>query len=299
MAPELAALLVGLSTPAALRAPARRGTHPRLIIAAQLAGLVLVWTGIVGVLVAAFSPASGFFELCRAIVTSPAAAFGPLPASALALLTVALPGRALVHAIQTITAGRALHKGVMVTLHGTVVAGASMDTIACTVGVLRPRVVVDLDQLARLTAEQQRAVLAHEDGHAHGLHGLIVLVSRALAAGLAPWPGARQAATEIRRQLEAAADDRAAHRTGRRTVAGAIVAAACGPPPAGALGAAGWALWRVDRLLRRSAPDRRATLVASGVLILLGLVAGHWALHSAHLLSGWKLAFLAEVCCTV
>lgn len=299
MVPEFLALLVGLVTPTTLRIPASRGTHPRLMIAAQLAGLVLVWTGLIGVLLAAFSPGSGFFELCRAIVTSSASTLSPMPALALVVVAIALPGRALVRAIDAIVAGQALRRRLAVTARGPLVAQASMDNIACTVGVVRPRVIIDPERLAQLSTDEQHAVLAHEHAHAWGLHGLIVVVSQALAAGLAPWPGARRAEAEIRRQLEAAADDRAARRTGRPTVASAIVAAACGPPPSAALGASGWALWRVDRLLRQSVPDRRAKLSASGVLALLGLVVGHWSLHSAHLLSGGKLALLSEICCSL
>lgn len=299
MAAAVAVLLVGLCTPALLRGSSARGVRPRLIITAQLAGLVLLWGGVIGVVTSAAWPDHRFIELCRAAFTAQSSVLRPLPMAAVVLLTLVLLGRAAIRVVEVVAANRVLRRGLSAPSPDTGIVTASLDTVAYTVGVVRPQVIVDPVQLAQLTGSEQRAVLEHEHGHARGLHGLVDLIAQALAAGMAPWPGARHAHADVRRQLEAAADDRAARRTGRRTVAGAIVAVACSPPPAGALGASGSALWRVDRLLRAPTRDRRGALRALAVLALVVLLVGHWTLHSAYLLSGWRLAILADVCCTM
>lgn len=288
-------LLVGLASPIALRASSLRGAYPRSTIAGYVAGLLLVWTGLLGVVLATAAPGVGFFELCQALATAPLSTVDSGPTVALLVLASAVPIRALLQVVRSVLVGADLRRRLDVSSGSAGVVEASLPTVAYTVGVLRPRVVVDPVRLAALPEHQQRAVLAHEQGHVRGLHGLIDLVTRSLAAGLAPWPGGRIAVAEVRRQLEAAADDRAAGRTDRRTTAGAIVSAACGRPPAiEALGAVGWTVWRVDRLLDRAAPDRRGLVAAVGLLALVGVVGGHGVVH---VLSGLDIALLRELCC--
>lgn len=299
MAAAVAMLVVGLSTPALLRRPSAQGVRPRLTIAAQLSGLVLVWAGVVGVATAVVWPGREFLELCRAVVSAPSLLLRPLPIAVLVLVAVMLPGRAAVRTVEVAVANRRIRRCLNVPSRGVGVVTTAMSTVACTIGAVRPRVVVDPVKLAELSDGERLAVLEHERGHARQRHGLVDVVAQALAAGVAPWPGARVALADVRRQLEAAADDRAARRTSPRTVVDAIVTVACGAPPAGALGASGSALWRVDRLLCEPSRDRRCAPSALGVLALVGLVFGHWMLHSVHLLSGWRLVVLAEVCCTM
>jgi hypothetical protein len=123
---------------------------------------------------------------------------------------------------------------------------------------------------------------------------VIDLAARGLAAGIAPWPGARVAHGEIRRHLEAAADDWAARRTSHRDVATAIVAAALSPPPAVVLGAAGWTAWRVDRLL---SPPPRLLRHALTALILVALAAVVILQMSGHMVIGVHMLPAPFHCC--
>ncbi|MGH3329303.1 MAG: M56 family metallopeptidase, partial [Streptomycetales bacterium] len=112
------------------------------------------------------------------------------------------------------------------------------------------QIVLTSAALASLDAEQLQAVLAHERAHLRGRHHLVL----AAAAGLQrafPWvPLFRHALEQITRLVEMLADDAAAHRCQRHTVAAALVTLAEGSAPAAALAAGGpTALARVRRLL--------------------------------------------------
>jgi hypothetical protein len=84
-------------------------------------------------------------------------------------------------------------------------------------------------------------------------------------------------------------------------VAGAIVAAACGPSPApiGALGAAGWTLWRVDRLLDSPPPRAWEISVMLAVVTFAALVLGRVTVHAFHALSNWHAIPVLTICCVV
>lgn len=298
MVPALMTLLLGLAAPFALRRCGGGGTRPTLMVAGHVAGLTLTWIGVLGVAAAMIAPGTGLWELCRLIVIRPLSALGPMATSGLAMLAVLVPGRAAVHCTRVVRDGRRLRRRLSGSGTRGDVRGVSLGTVACTVGVVRAWVVVDPERLARLSTEHQRAVLAHEHGHVAGMHGLVDLVTRSLAAGLAPWPGARVAVGEVRRHLEAAADDVAARQSGACTVADAIVAVACQPTPAiGTLGAVGWTLWRVERLLEASATRPRTMVLAVGVLTVTALVVGQAMVHTLHGLSGAHPVVLAAVCC--
>jgi Zn-dependent protease with chaperone function len=119
-------------------------------------------------------------------------------------------------------------------------------------------------------------VLAHEQAHRRGGHGLVNLLARFLTAGLAPLPAAGLVAECLRRHLEALADDAAARRHGRETVGVALGRIALAAYPAAGLGASGASLWRVRRLIAPTPapcwPDR-LLLVTSAATLAAGLVA--------------------------
>jgi Zn-dependent protease with chaperone function len=102
-----------------------------------------------------------------------------------------------------------------------------------------PTVVVTTGARRALSPIQLQAALAHERAHLSGRHHL--LLGAAYAVGRAvPWlPLFAQAGPALARLLEMRADDAAARRYGRRTVAAAIAAMGRQPAPAGALGVAG------------------------------------------------------------
>lgn len=127
---------------------------------------------------------------------------------------------------------------------------------AFCVGVLRPRVVVTTGALARLSARELDAVLAHERVHVRRRDGLRLLLARALADGLFFCPGALQLAARLAALAELQADA-AADRAG---LAGAM------------LQIDGVCAERVDRLLGqpvRWSVDSAA--LGQGGLVVLGL----------------------------
>lgn len=296
-------LAVGLAAPFVLRAAARSASRPWLVVVGEVAGLLLAWLGLLGSVSAIVAPKVGVLELCRLVAMQPLTAVGPVSTPVLLFVVVLMPGRAVGSALASTRAGHVLRRQIEVSggAHRSP-AEAPLGTVACTVGVLRPRVVVDPLLLGRLTVPQQSAVLSHERTHARGLHGLIDVAVRALAAGLAPWPGARVAFADVRRHLEAIADDGAARSSGRRVVAAAIVAAACGPSPlpAGGLGAAGFTVWRVDRLLDAPLPRRSWDVpVTLGLVAVAVLVMGQLSVHGLHALSNWHAIPVLTTCCVV
>lgn len=135
-------------------------------------------------------------------------------------------------------------------------------------------VVLSTGALDRLDEDQLAAVLAHERAHLRGRHDVAVNVSRAVAAAFPGVPLFRAARREIAHLVELRADDIAAQRHDRATVAAALVTVAVGRVPAAALGAGGAsALVRVRRLLDPHPPLSRAAAGAGvlGVGLLMAL----------------------------
>jgi Zn-dependent protease with chaperone function len=147
---------------------------------------------------------------------------------------------------------------------------------ALAAGIIRRRVVAS-DTLAKLlSAEERRAVIAHESAHLRGWHPLLWLLGKSVARAF-PFPPAREAADQLLIGLEMSADDAAARTVGDPLiVARAIVRLAddAQAPDAGLAVAATGVGWRVERLLKeqrqRSAAARFRALSAIGTV--LGLV---------------------------
>lgn len=259
-------LVVGSFAPFVLRRVSGHSS-PRLMVAANIAAMALLWLGIVDVISLWMMPDHGLLGLCHAAFAQPQELSDVQGMGLFTATAVMLVGRALWTVAATYRAVRRINHRLVSSERPAAsdVAFADLGTVACTVGFLRPRIILNHARFMALSAAQQRAVLTHERSHASGLHPLIDLAARGLAAGLAPWPSARVAYEEIRRHLEAAADDCAARRTSPRDVATAIVHAAL-PPPVAALGASGWAAWRVDRLLHPRPRRIRHGLIALAVV---------------------------------
>ena len=129
----------------------------------------------------------------------------------------------------------------------------------------------------RLGAHELDAVVAHERAHLAGRHHVVV----ALTAGVArAFPSVRAfayARQECARLLELAADDRAARRVPRLSIASALLALGDCEAPVGLLGAGGsTAAQRAHRMLTPLVPLSRvrvtATLAAATVAALLPLI---------------------------
>ena len=140
-------------------------------------------------------------------------------------------------------------------------------TVAYCVPGVHPRIVLSEGTLQLLGPGEIEAVIAHERGHVHERHGLVMLPMLGLK-NLFRWvPYARLAPREIATLLEMSADDYSARRYGPLTLAGALVdMAASGCAPRCALSATGSDVpRRVSRLLSSSRNSKK-TAVTSGLL---------------------------------
>jgi Zn-dependent protease with chaperone function len=174
---------------------------------------------------------------------------------------------------------------------GVIVVDSEVPAVYCLAG--RPHtIVVTSGARDALASDQMQAVLAHERAHLDGRHHLLQVLARTLAHA---FPGVAlfgDAARQTVRLAEVHADDVAARRHGRRTVAEALVRVAYARTPVGALAAGGAeVLPRVQRLLANPARTTAryrlqwATgmlLVAAGPLAVAFLSATAWA-HDAGL----------------
>jgi len=148
------------------------------------------------------------------------------------------------------------------------------------------RIVLSTGALTALGPAELRAVLAHERAHLGGRHHLVLAGADALAQAFPRLSLFRIARDEITRLIEMLADDTAARRQDRLSVAGALARMACAQAPAGALGAGGsTALARVRRLVAPArplgvVPSAVVGLALAGLLIAPGVLA---ALPAAHL----------------
>ena len=138
----------------------------------------------------------------------------------------------------------------------------------CMPGTRSP-VVLTTAALRALDDAQLGAVLAHERAHQSGRHHLLVALAAVPAVAFPRVPAFRLARDQVARLAELAADDAAARRSPRLTVAEALLTLgtapdterARGPVPstAGVLGASGaTAAARIRRLIAAPAPLSRA-----------------------------------------
>ena len=141
--------------------------------------------------------------------------------------------------------------------------------------------------MAALSAEEVRAVVAHERAHLRGRHHLTLALVLAARRAL-PCRLTADAVREVGLLLEMIADDVAARRAGPSAVAKALLRLS-GGIPAGALGAGGEsAQRRMSRLLEQQSParGRGSVAVAAAVgglvlptLLVVGTAAGLLGLH--------------------
>ncbi len=147
---------------------------------------------------------------------------------------------------------------------GMVLLEDDRPAVYCVPG--RRRIVFTTGALRRLDGRQLDAVLAHERAHLAGRHHLAIMFAEALRAAFPHTRFFAAAASQISCLVEMAADDAAARRAHRLTLADALLTLAAARVPAGALGAAGTAgAQRIRRLIDSPRPasrsHRTATLV--------------------------------------
>ena len=155
----------------------------------------------------------------------------------------------------------------------------------CVPGITSSRIVVSQGTISTLSAAEYAAVLEHERAHVRRRHDLVLeaftVLHRAFPRVL------RTDAPLVQSQImvELLADDAARRSHGDASVAGALVALAGAPTPAGALGSGGAAAVRMARLQR---PDPRNPVAsvaayAISVVVLVAptvLLAVPWMLHA-------------------
>lgn len=132
------------------------------------------------------------------------------------------------------------------------------------------RIVVTTGALDRLSAAELAATLDHERAHLRLRHHRAILTADVLTAALG-WTGLlRGYADQVRRLAEMAADDQAALRHGRRTVASALLEMCTAAGPAGASGLPAMTgpdpAERIRRLIT-APPPRTSTLVPALTLV--------------------------------
>ncbi|HXX89387.1 MAG TPA: M56 family metallopeptidase [Acidimicrobiales bacterium] len=143
---------------------------------------------------------------------------------------------------------------------------------------LRPRVVVSSGTLRLLSTDELGAVLAHEQGHAHGRHGIVLLPFSSLDTLLGWVPYARHARAQVAGLLEMAADDYAERRMGTGPLVSALIemsTAVHAPSCAFSAGGAG-VTSRVRRLMEpdhRSRPAAATAVALATVIVILPALA--------------------------
>lgn len=290
-------LIIGLAAPAALRAWGIGRSRPRLGIAVHLAALLLTWAALLAVVGGVITDERTWWRVCQPFLARLEWQWSSHTGRSVAavvvfgVITIRGVAAAATWAWRSATVRRrALASGAR---NGSFVGVRALGTLAATVGVVRPVVVVDTQRFERLTHRQQEVVLAHERGHARGRHAVIQLASRALTAGLPPWSGG-VAHAEIRRSMEALADDHVARRFGRAATARALACVAASPAPRSQiLGAAGWPVWRVQRLLLPPVTSPLPSALAAVAVLTTGIAVMQVAVHAV---AGWHLPLIAALC---
>lgn len=202
---------------------------------------------------------------------------GALASTAGAVFTLAVAGRLAWFTGTAVTGSRrrrARHDEVLALVGqrglvpGMVLLEDDRPAVYCVPG--RRRIVFTTGALRRLDSHQLDAVLAHERAHLTGRHHLVIILAAALHR---TFPHVRffvVAADQTSCLVEMAADDAAARRAHRLTLADALLTLAAARVPAGALGAGGTAgAQRIQRLIDSPQPAGRSRRMAISALALI------------------------------
>jgi len=264
------AVLLGVCSPRvlrrdwALRAPrlALAGWHAAslaFVLALVFAGLTLavptadLADGLAGLL-------RSCVDAVRAAYATPGGALTAVVGLAFATAVAARAGWAVGRALRTAQRRRRRHDvtlrlvGRQAPTLGATLLDSPAPAAYCLPGRIR-RIVVTTGALAALSDEEVNAVVDHERAHIAGRHHLLLAAADGLAAAFPGVPLFAAGREETARLLEMTADDAAARRHQRSTIAAALVTLANADTPAAALAAGGPdALDRVRRLLRPVRP---------------------------------------------
>ena len=256
------------------------GRAPRAVVALMLVSPAAIWLGsfAVAVQLAAAEPAAAWTAcgvLWQQILTGEVVWWRVLP---LAFWFLAVPVRGAVALLGrqvalSRMARRVLEQYEPMPGRRNPVVVAGLGTPALALGLLRPRVVVDLAFWQTAAPDERQVVLAHEFAHARGGHALIEAAATFLLAPLRPMAVADDVYECVRRHLEALADDRAVRVYGKETVGRTLGNVALETFPSAGLAATGACVWRVNRLLApREELAMRDRCVMTGMVLMMVLM---------------------------
>lgn len=271
------ALLAGWLSPRILGRFRWLARVPRVGVAVWLAAVAGMSAAVVGSGVAATIPLirdvggiQEFVHRCPQWVAAIVAHPGPLAAALIGttavLVLVMSAVCALTAQVRQLRADSRRHVELLIAIgqaNAAIAVVPDSRPAAWSLAADKGHVVVTSAAVSALSSDELAAVVAHEEAHLRGRHHLLLTTIRAAGRAL-PCPLTRASAAAISEYLEMRADDVAAARRGRDTVANALLRLTA-VLPAGALGAGGGetALRRLRRLLEPApAPRARAGLLA-------------------------------------
>ncbi|MGH2598941.1 MAG: M56 family metallopeptidase [Dehalococcoidia bacterium] len=246
------------------RAPRLGVTAWQVLSASALGAVVLGGLALVVPSAELSTDLAALLEACtmalRTQYATPVGAAGSIAGATLAVAVIARAGYCLGRGLLTARRQRRRQAEVLALIGrpdqrlGALIIDHGIAVAYCLPGRTR-RVVLTSAAVASLDDDQLAAVLAHEAAHLRGRHHLVLAMAAALTNAFPFVPGLRHAHTQIARLVEMLADDAAARRCDRLTVATALVALAEGHAPTAALAAGGpTALARVRRLVSPARP---------------------------------------------
>lgn len=285
------ALLVFVAVPS-LSARHARGGSPRLLAAGHLIGLTgwaflpAGWLACAGLeltgLLTSPSPSG-----CRAGASWFGIQSGPWQLLGTAVVAVVL-GPLAWHGLRAVIATRRTE------LRGAALAGARRQDLrgggsvwippnpmplAYASGVLRPRAVITTGLLDLLDPAERDAVLEHEAAHVRLGHPRLLLLGAVVARAYGFLPPVRRTWAELRRHVEAAADDEAARRVGTAPLVSALARVALAKTSTSTgqagFGDAEYLRYRIRRLQQR--PHHPAVGINVTIVAAASLLAGAFA----------------------
>jgi len=283
------AAVLAAAAPAALRHGSWAARAPRLGIAVwqalSLSAVLAVVLAGVALAVPATQLSTDLGQLLRACVMALRAEYaapgGALPAAVGTTAALAVLGRLVCcaagallragrdrreHADALAIVGRPVHRlGAVVVDHHTAAA-------YCLPGRAR-RIVLTSAAVAALAEDELSAVLAHERAHLRGRHHLVLAGAQAFDRAFPGVPLFGEARRQVTALVEMLADDAAARRHQRRTVAAALLHVAGARAPAAGLAAGGpTAVARVRRMLAPARPVSPAARILASTAVVATLL---------------------------
>lgn len=256
------------------------GRAPRVAVALLLLSLTAVWVGAFALAIQVAVPVGDAWTACgmlwQQLLGGELEGWRTLPLAGWMIAFAARASAAVIrHHIRAWRLLRAVEPTATYLTGSKVLAVHGLSTPAVTVGIWRPRILVDDSFWRDASVLQRDVVIAHERTHVRGRHAIIESAATFLVAPFRPLSFAADLYECVRRHLEALADDGAVRVHGHAAVGRAVGDIALQAYPSMGLGATGACVWRVKRLLAPTHPSRnrdRALLAAMVAMMTLMLL---------------------------